>query len=152
MHTAKQNDDVRMTSKAPILQCVVLVGIQHPEDVSGHAAWQGFDKGQGCQQGSGTSGTEKRVSSLSKKVPAQRRDSLRPSSLLAVPGGPIYRMCSCERAASSSNRTCDKNMRSAVTKSDMAVLLKAITRKQQDQHAIQRAGTLQAVAMTTGML
>ena len=52
-----------------------------------------------------TSGTEKRVSNLSKKVPAHRRDSRRPNSLLAVPGGPMYSMCSCDRAASSSNRT-----------------------------------------------
>ena len=41
-----------------------------------------------------TSGTEKRVSSLSKNVPAHRRDSRRPNSLLAVPGGPMYSMCS----------------------------------------------------------
>ena len=58
--------------------------------------------------GKRTSGTEKRVSSLSKKVPAHKRDRRRPSSLLAVPGGPMYSTCSCDRAARSSSRTYDK--------------------------------------------
>ena len=53
-----------------------------------------------------TSGTEKRVSRRSKKGPLYRRESRRPSSLLAVPGGPINKMCSPLRAASSISRTC----------------------------------------------
>ena len=52
-----------------------------------------------------TSGTENLVSSLSKKVPLYKRERRLPSSLLAVPGGPINRMCSPLRAAKSIKRT-----------------------------------------------
>lgn len=52
-----------------------------------------------------TSGTEKRVNRRSKNWPSYRRARRRPSSLLAVPGGPIKRMCSPASAARSSRRT-----------------------------------------------
>ena len=46
------------------------------------------------------------MSSLSKNVPLYRPARRRPSSLFAVPGGPMNSMCSPASAASSSSRTC----------------------------------------------
>ena len=53
-----------------------------------------------------TSGTENLVSSRSKYVPLTSLCSRRPTSLLAVPGGPISSMCSPLTAARRSRRTC----------------------------------------------
>eukprot|EP00971_Amphidinium_carterae_P071462 1413732-Amphidinium_carterae.1 len=50
-----------------------------------------------------SSGTEKRVSNRSKKLPAQRSDNLRAKRLFAVPGAPSKNKCSPERAARSNN-------------------------------------------------
>lgn len=58
-----------------------------------------------AQTGPPTSGTEKRVSRRSKKVPEMSLFMRRPTSDLAVPGGPTSRMCSPLMAASSSSRT-----------------------------------------------
>mmetsp|Transcript_38990 Transcript_38990/g.124084 ORF Transcript_38990/g.124084 Transcript_38990/m.124084 type:complete len:221 (+) Transcript_38990:1054-1716(+) len=52
-----------------------------------------------------SSGTEKRVRRRSKKTPWHTMESLRPSSDLAVPGGPRKRMCSPAMAARSISRT-----------------------------------------------